>query len=120
MNQTEFQQLLHAVLEPIEREFGDRMSVLDLRVFLAVASGAGATLSQIVAATGLPSDAAERAARRLASRDHWWQRDRLELIRLTPDRQRPGDYACGLTMKGGLVARCLYLKLALETGETPG
>jgi hypothetical protein len=116
LDQIEFQKGLAAALARFGGEFGMGTTVGELLTFAVIATQPNITLDELVAKTGLGRRRAAGYIRSLSEPQQRWHR-RRGLIR---PMARDGGCGYTVTLKGGLVARALFLMMVMELRPDPG
>lgn len=113
MDQITFQKAWIGSLRRLWGEFRDDLKLGELLALMAVATHANCTEEELAAHTGMEIRRLRRYLRTLGPPERWWQR-RHGLIQFhTSDQQSP-RLRYGMSLKGALVVRTLYLLARLD------
>ncbi|GEM_PF-3478562 len=113
MDQLTFQKSWIDSLRRLWGEFRDDLKLGELLALLAVATHADATVEQLAAYTGIDVRLLNDYLRALGPPGRWWQR-RHGLIQPRISDDQPPQTRYGVTMKGALVVRSIYMLARLD------
>ena len=121
MEQDEWLTRMVPMLERLHAEFGNRLKPDELLVFMAIAASPNISVPELEARLPLNARQLDRTLERLTAAQHFWQRRKGLIFGYWDTHQQPAVTRCGLTLKGALVARGLYLffRGALPHGTEP-